>query len=241
MDIAALENAGLRANEAKIYIALLENGISLVSGLYEKTSIHRRNIYDALQRLREKGLVTVIIKNGKKHFESTNPDKLLSYLQEKEEGINQILPELKSKFNAAKSEEEGQMFKGIEGMKTIMQDMLNAGEAIYVIGGKGRWLVDELRFYFPRFEKERIKRKIATKQIFDYELKKSKKLPSVQYGKYRFFPRRYSSPTHIWVYGNRVVTAFWGDTQFAFMIKSDKIADGYKKFFNFMWENIAKE
>lgn len=239
MDITALENVGLKSNEAKIYISLLENGMSLVSDIYKKISIHRRNIYDALQRLQEKGLVTVSIKNGKKHFEAVNPNKLLDYLQEKEEGIKQIMPELKNKYNTIKSEEEGQMFKGIVGMKTIMQDMLNIGETMYFIGAKGKWLVNELRFYFPKFEKERIERKIRIKQIFDYEIKKQK-LPNILYSKHKFFPKKYSSPTHIWVYGNRIVTAFWGDTQFAFMIKSNKIVEGYKKFFDFMWKNLAK-
>ncbi len=240
MDISVLEKAGLKTNEAKIYIALLENGLSLVSDIYKKISIHRRNIYDALERLQDKGLVTVSIKNGKKHFEAVNPDKLLDYLQEKEEGIRQILPNLKSRYDAVKSSEEGQMFKGIEGMKTIMQDMLNVGETIYVVGGKGKWVVDEMRFYFPRFDKERVKKKIRTKQIFDYEMKKRKELPSIKYGEYRFFPKKYSSPTHIWIYRDRVVTAFWGDTQFAFMIKSDKVSEGYKKFFNFIWNNLAQ-
>lgn len=239
MDVSALENAGLKRNEAKIYITLLENGLSLVSNIYEKTSIHRRNIYDALGRLQEKGLVTVVIKNGKKHFEAVNPEKLLDYVQEKEEGIKQILPELKNKYKAVKSEEEGLMFKGIEGMKTIMQDMLNVGETMYFIGAKGKWLVNELRFYFPKFEKERIKRKIRIKQIFDYEVKKQI-IPNIQYSEHKFFSKKYSSPTHIWIYGNRVVTAFWGDTQFAFMIKSNKISEGYKKFFDFIWKTLAQ-
>jgi len=239
MDTSALEKAGLRANEAKIYIVLLENGISLVSDIYKKTSIHRRNIYDALERLQEKGVVTVSFMNGKKHFEAVNPNKLLDYIQEKEEGIKQILPELQNKYQSVKSEEEGQMFKGIEGMKTIMQDMLNVGQTMYFIGAKGKWLVNELRFYFPKFEKERIKKKIKIMQIFDSEVKKQK-LPNMEHSKHRFLPKKYSSPTHIWIYGDRVVTAFWGDTPFAFMIKSNKIADGYKKFFDFMWNNLAK-
>jgi len=238
MDITALEKAGLKANEAKIYVALLENGISLVSAIYKKVDIQRRNIYDALERLQQKGLVSVIIKDGKKHFVAVNPEKLVDYLHEKVEGINQILPELKSKYDVIKRSEEAQMFKGIEGIKTVMGDMLKVGETIHIIGGKGKWLVGELRFYFPKFERERVKKKIKTKQIFDHEVREIIPLPSVKYGEYKFFPKEYSSPTHIWIYGDRVVSIFWGDTQFAFMIKSEDIADGYKKFFDFMWNAL---
>ena len=239
MDITALENSGLKKNEAMVYVSLLEEGISLVSNIYEKTGIHRRNIYDALERLLKKGIVTVLIMNGKKHFEAANPDRLLGYIQEKEEGIKQILPELKRKYELVKSEEEGQMFKGIEGIKTTMQDMLNVKKTIYIIGAKGKWSVNELRFFFPRFERERIKKKIKLRQINDIELR-NKTILNLKYSEHKFFSKRYSSPTHIWIYGNRTVTVFWGDTQFAFMIKSNSISSGYKKFFNFMWNNLAK-
>lgn len=240
MDITPLQKLGLKSNEAKIYVALLENGSSLVSVIYKKTGIHRRNIYDALEKLIEKGLITYVIKNSTKHFQAVAPERLLDYLQEKESAIRQILPTLKEKYNTQKVEEEAHIFKGIEGMKTIMQDILNVGETLYILGAKGKWLVDEMRFYFPHFEKERIKRKIRIKQIFDYEVKKLRKLPNLEYSEHRFFPKRYSSPTHIWIYGDRVVSLFWTDTQFAFMIKCNKISDGYKKYFDFIWENLAK-
>jgi len=235
MDTTALKNAGLKENETKIYIALLERGSSLVSGIYQKTGVHRRNIYDALEKLHEKGLVAYTIKNGKKYFEAVNPERLLDYVKEKEEGIQQILPLLQEKYNLKKSHEEGLVFKGIEGIKSIMQDMLHMQEPIYVIGGKGKWLANELRFYFPHFERERIKRKIKTKQIFDFEMRK-KKLPSIKYGEHRFFPRDYSSSTHIWVYGDRVVSLFWGEVPFAFMVKSDKISQGYRNYFKLLWK-----
>jgi len=239
MDVSALKNAGIRENEAKIYIALLDNESSLVSIIYKKTSVHRRNIYDALEKLQEKGLVTHIIKNGKKYFMAVNPERLLDYVHEKEEGIKQILPILKERYELKKSNEEGEIFKGIEGMKTIMQDMLKVGETVYIIGAKGKWLVEELRFYFPKFEKERIKKKIQIQQIFDFEMRK-KKIPNVIYNEHRFFSKQYSSPVHIWIYGDRVVSLFWDNTPFAFMIKSDKIAEGYKKYFRLLWKNANR-
>jgi HTH-type transcriptional regulator, sugar sensing transcriptional regulator len=239
MELRALENVGLKINESKIYLALLDLGSCLVSEIYKKTNIHRRNIYDGLERLQEKGLVTVIIKNGKKYFEAVNPEKLLDYLKEKEEGIKQILPELKGKYGSIKSEEEGQMFKGVEGMKSIMQDMLNVGETIYSIGSKGKWRSKELEFFYPQFERERIKRRIKIKQIFDYEMK-NKNPSGFKCSEYKFFPKEYSSPTHIWIYGDRVVSALWGDTSFAFMIKSKKLVEGYRKFFDFMWKKLAR-
>ena len=134
MDIAALENAGLKSNEAKIYITLLENGISLVSDLYKKIAVHRRNIYDALEKLQEKGLVTVVIKKGKKHFEAVNPEKLLDYLQEKEEGIKQVLPVKRENefiiITAGSNLKEILKMKEVDVTRTISNDIYEITEVL---------------------------------------------------------------------------------------------------------------
>jgi len=44
-------------NEAKIYETILEIGECSVSEIAKKSGIHRRNIYDTLARLSEKGIV----------------------------------------------------------------------------------------------------------------------------------------------------------------------------------------
>ena len=51
-----LEGLGLSPNEAKIYETLVERGESSVSEISVAAKIHRRNTYDAIQRLINKGL-----------------------------------------------------------------------------------------------------------------------------------------------------------------------------------------
>ena len=65
----ALLKIGLTGIEADIYLALLTLGPSLVSKIVEKTGINRTNIYDRLKRLIDKGLVSYVIKNNRKHFD----------------------------------------------------------------------------------------------------------------------------------------------------------------------------
>ena len=51
-----LHHIGLTGTEAKIYLVLLDLGKAQAGVLSRKTGIHRRSIYDALDRLIEKGL-----------------------------------------------------------------------------------------------------------------------------------------------------------------------------------------
>ena len=53
-----LSELGLTQNEIKIYLALLDIGESLAGTIAENSGIHRRNVYDSLERLIKKGFVS---------------------------------------------------------------------------------------------------------------------------------------------------------------------------------------
>ena len=63
-----LEEFGLTKNEVKIYLTLLKMGRALAGEITEKSGIHRRNVYDSIERLMKKGLVSFIIQNNRKYF-----------------------------------------------------------------------------------------------------------------------------------------------------------------------------
>ena len=73
MDTSVLWNLGLTKNEIKIYLTLLDEGSSTAGIITEKTGIHRRNVYDSIERLIEKGIVGYIVVKGRKHFEAVDP------------------------------------------------------------------------------------------------------------------------------------------------------------------------
>lgn len=81
------EQLGLSPNEAKIYETLLESGESSVSVISLRAKIHRRNVYDALNRLVEKGVVFRIFQKGENRFKPVTPNKLLEILQEKKKQV----------------------------------------------------------------------------------------------------------------------------------------------------------
>ena len=60
----ALEKAGLTKIESKVYLSLLDLGPSLAGQISKHSGIHRRSVYDALDRLAEKGLISYIVKNN---------------------------------------------------------------------------------------------------------------------------------------------------------------------------------
>ncbi|MBS3057990.1 MAG: hypothetical protein J4478_01145 [Candidatus Diapherotrites archaeon] len=240
MDFELLTEIGLTQNEAKTYLALIELRSASAKQISEKSGIHKRNVYESLEKLMKKGLVASGIVSRSRHFEAANPEQLLSYLEEKEAKVKNLLLELKSKYLPEPANDEALIFRGINGIKAILQDMLKVKNDLYLIGSKGYWkTLPELKFFFPQFENKRIKLGLKIKQIYDHELR-NKRITKFKLGECKFFPPQYSTPIHIWIYGNRVISLFYADNPTAFMIKSQKIANGYKKYFNFMWHLAEK-
>src|SRR3989344_2989798 len=93
------ESIGLIPNEAKIYEALVEKGESSISDIAVAAKIHRRNAYDAIQRLINKGLCFQIFSTTENRYNAVDPDKLTEILAEKQEQLLSAIPIFKKKFS----------------------------------------------------------------------------------------------------------------------------------------------
>ncbi len=243
-----LREIGLSPNEARVYESLLKTGEASVQTISNKSGVHRRNVYDSLSKLMEKGLASEIFIKGEKNFKATNPRRILDLLKEKEEKVNKFLPEMQAKYEAVEEKEEAYIYRGIEGVKNYLNDILKTRETVYFIGAKAMWLDERLKHFLPRFQRERKRLGIKFMHLFDYEVKLQKPDILKFVGKpYKFLPKNYSSPTMVDIFGDYVVT-FIGirpgqmpDEPIQFVMKSRKLADGYRKFFQFMWDHCAKE
>jgi predicted transcriptional regulator len=243
-----LREIGLSPNESRVYESLLQAGELSVQAISIKSKVHRRNVYDSLSKLIEKGLASEVIIGGEKHFKAINPRRLLEIIKEKEEKLNNALPEMQKKYESIEEKEEAYFYKGTEGFKNYLADILKAKETVYFIGAKAFWLDPRLQHFLPWFERERKKLGIKYMHLFDYEVKEQKPEILKVVGKpYKFLPKKYSSPTAVDIFGDYVVT-FVGvkpgelyDEPIQFVLKSRRLADGYRKFFQFMWDNCAEE
>lgn len=236
MDKNAIENAGLTRTEAKIYLALIDLGSAMSGAISRKTGIHRRSVYDAVERLIEKGLVSYIEQNNRKYFEPVSPQRLLNILTEKENGLKEILPELIKKYNAKQEKKETTFFRGKMGIKSVFEDQLKAREILVL----GATLNHEeiIKYYFPHFDRRRIEKKIRLKMLF-YEGARNK-IKKYTFCQTKFLPNEYESHTTIYMYNNKVAIILWSENPLAILISQKEIADGYIKYFNLLWKIAEK-
>ena len=126
MELSILRKIGISEGEIKVYSALLDLGKSPINKIHEKTGIERRNIYDILNKLIERGLATYVNENKKRFFQISHPSKIIGYIEEKknqlektEEEVKKDIPLIMEKFNIKKDSINAEIYRGYEGIKAV--------------------------------------------------------------------------------------------------------------------------
>lgn len=242
----ALLGAGLTKNEAKIYLALLKSGSALAGEITSATGIHRRNVYDAIERLTKKSMVGYIVKNGKKYFKATEPGRLLDIFEEqrgelkkKEDEMRLMIPTLSSLQKLSMNAQRVCVFEGIKGLATILQDVIETKQPNMVFTTSQQ--PAKLLPYLEMFHKKRIKAKIRDKMLSSVKDKeRAKKLRKLPYTEVRLLPREYDSPLAINVYGNKVGMLIYSESPIGILIEDHNVAESFRNYFMLLWE-MAEE
>ena len=237
MDTKNLEKIGLTRNESTIYISLLKLGITSVQNLVKESELHRSRVYDSLESLQRKGLVSFIIKDYKKYFQAVKPEKLLDYIDEQKEIIKKILPDLKEIEGLKREEISASVYKGKEGLKTIHSEMLKEGKDIMVLGAKAL-IYSELQYFLPNFEKERLKKGMKWICLWDKEEYKKRITNKISI-KERVLPKGFDSNSVINIFGNKIAIVLWKEKYpSGFMIDNRDIANAFRKWFDIIYGRI---
>lgn len=243
------EHIGLSPNEAKIYESLLSTGESSVSAISVKANIHRRNVYDALSRLQEKGLVFVIFQKGENRYQAVHPDKLMEVIKEKETKLQLVLPQLRDLFDAESPHEAAYIYKGLEGFKNYMRDVARVGEDTYFWGAKGLWFTPGIdKGFLKDFQTTMDRKKKSYKTLYDprVPVELPQALVAVR-GEYKILPDKYPTPGVVDIFGDYVVTftsagvGNFGEDGSIFVMINRELAQTYRTWFHLVWDMLPEK
>lgn len=235
MNISVLTNIGLSTTEAKVYLALLKIGSSMAGSITKQAQINRTNVYDALDRLIEKGLVTYVMSSNRKVFEPVNPKRLKELLKEKEERLNTISGELDALYKDNAVEEVATIFKGKKGLKSVYENLLRMKKTVYVYGATGKFSL-LLPAYHKHWHEIRIKQKQKLVMLYSESVRNSKRSVQKALFSSKFLPKQYVFPSTILVCGDVVLTVTWSDTPLVFVTRNKEVAKSHMSFFNLLWK-----
>lgn len=229
-----LVNLGFEEREAKIYLLLLKAGDMPALQIARTTKIDRTTIYDILERLISKGLISSYTKNKAKQFRAILPNKLLAHFKEKYSSLERIIPELNNSKNSSSEKVICELFQGKDGLKTILSEFIKTAREYKVIGIKNEY--EEILGYFNEQGVLKLD-EFKAKEIAIVE--KDAKFIKLKNGKYRYLDKNLLSPITTLIYGNKVVFFIWVEPYFAVCIENEQLKNAQEEYFELLWK-IAK-
>ncbi len=243
-----LEDLGLTNSEIKVYLALLDLGDSTRGDIVHKSGISGSKIYDILEKLKEKGLISIYDQNKVRHFRPVNPTQILNYIDQKKEEVNKIeedakaiLPTLLLKFSSSTTEKEVELLSGLKGLEVLFREqiaMLKPGETCYVIGGTKGIEEEPVVAFFQKIHLLREEKKIKTRMLYNLKQKNATER-FYSHQRYPHTVTRYiehTSPVAINIYQDRVAIIIFGSVVTAIHIKSKDVAQSFKEYFELLWK-----
>ena len=225
------QELGLSEGETKVYLALLKLGPSNVHKIKEEANIHRTTVYDFVDKLIYKGLVSYVMKNGIRHYKANDVSKLNDYVQEKGEKLKQILPDLQKLQSFIKEDFSVEVHQGREGFKYWLNLVLREGKDVSGIGIEEAEFDDKYHYELESFFKKEKEIGITEKLI---SRKGTKFVYPYKHLEYRYLPEEFFSPMGIIIFSEYVaIQNFHNDS--TIIIKSKSIADAYRKQFSHLW------
>ena len=238
-DVPMLRQLGLSAHEATLYLLLLRHGETTAVTLARDAKLHKRTVYDELEKLQKKGLVSVKIKKYVKYFMPTNPQALQDFLDEKQHILGSLLPQLLQQFNQKGTKLSVTIFEGVEGMKIIFNEVLREFKkkrSEVLMTGAGLRAPELLKYYFSHYV-------IEVQQATEWRLVEPD-IPRVRKEiaelglsfNTRYIPSTFVSPMGFLVYADKSIIMLMEQEPILIQIISKKFANGFRDYFEILWK-----
>lgn len=239
---------GLDREESSIYLASLELGSQPASILAKKAGLKRGHVYNILSRLKDRGIMHEITRDGVRYFDSRSPSTLLSLLANKEEEIAvqkqkllQVLPTLEKLRNPLIVQPKVCFYQGVERLKEVYNDTIRVkNQPLYAVCDfehafpetQDKELHDWMWKYTDRRAKQGVYYIGIVNKSKDSDLaykwrKKQKRKMKMLKGVYL--------PVEINVYGDKVALISTSEDMVGVIIEDKPIAEMLRNFHQAMW------
>ncbi len=247
-----LKNLNIPETATRVYLRLLEVGISSARQLAENLNIPRPSVYDNLKILIKLGLVTEIDQENKKLFRIDDIKNLshlvkgkIDNLQQQEKKLKDIIPSLAKQLDYL--EPKIKFYSGQEGIRRATNDILwyENIETLAI------WPISEIMEvlgpdYLRENNRKRIKRKISIRAIWPRDKAvKFKQYPFMGVGKdfYREIRLASSGMTWnmgYWLYADKIAFISSRKESFGFTVHSRDFTELIKSQFELVWPLCQK-
>jgi len=245
--VRSLQRIGLTRGESAVYLSLLKTGESKVGPIIKSSLISRSKVYDILDRLIQKGVVSKIKKNNVLYYQALSPKRLLNYLSEKEQKLSQekeILKKAMPDLVAFLPERDidVKVYEGIKGYKAVIDRTISElkKEDIYESMGitKVPEFMQNLALHVFHSQKEK---GFKSRSIFEEQGTYRIAGLSLDRHEIKVLPKGWRTPAMFTIYADTVgIYVGEGEKIITIVIKNQDIAKSFQASFEAMWKISSK-
>ncbi|MFH1218722.1 MAG: helix-turn-helix domain-containing protein [Candidatus Peregrinibacteria bacterium] len=155
---------GFTENEATVYMELLKLGPQAVSTIANKVGLNRTTTYSVLKSLEKRGVVSHYNNSSIKYFVADDPNSIVGYLDRKCRTYDYYRGQLLSAIPKFRSLDKNIAFKrpivtyydGVEGVKHVMHDALDAKGEVFAYIAFPKWFKLGLKDFLLEYRDIRI-------------------------------------------------------------------------------------
>jgi sugar-specific transcriptional regulator TrmB len=237
-----LEEVGLSAKAAQMYVALLQLGSGTVHDIATRAGIVRTTCYPLLEELQKRGLVTTTRSGKKTIYVAEHPDTLVKNTEETTSLARAIVPTLAHMLSGNSKRPKIEIYEGMAGVWRAYED---------VIQGEGY----EVKAFVPADESVQIAGDRKVKEYIRKRVKKGISMRAImqrtpliekEYAKYdksdlresRFIDaKRFPMPVEIDLYPNHSITITSFRDGMGLVIRSEQIHTALNSIFELLWNS----
>lgn len=241
-----LIDIGLSAPEARTYLALYQLQEAQTGILAKSANVPTSKIYEILQKLTEKGLVSYGIQNNTKIFQAAPPEALATLIEKKEtelkkqkEQIVQAIQQVKQTKPLDPPQSRYKYFEGINGIKSLWNEVAeHMHDDVLLIHTGRQESYEPLRGFYKEFHEKRINKKIPAKILFptgDTSVSTERKNEPLATARYDSL----GTLTELSVINDMAIIQHLGKNPHGFLIQDQEFADTFKEMFEKIWKQAT--
>lgn len=237
-----LQQLNLSPNEAKVYLALIETGLTSAGEIIKKTRLHRSVVYETFDKLLERKLITKLTKQHIAHFQALEPDRLLQNIHRQATIAENLIGDLKKL--AQTNDSEITIYEGAESYRRFWLEAMERmpeGSTDYVagsIGGLWQEILGEkaVETYFEIAKRKNIGSKMIVFDKNDYEQIFFSKYPSLRW-ECKLISRPMAKEGNFNILGTESVVLHSVTEPLIIEVKNKSLVKVFQNLFDILWES----
>lgn len=231
---------GLSEKEARVYLSLLRLGEAGSSKVIKETNLHGQYVYQAFDKLEQRGLVQHVIKRGRRKFTAKSPSMLIRLAEEQKIYAENLVSQLHEVI-VLPPEQAFEVYQGKEAYIVHEFDMLERVTnncELLIIGGPGDKFNDCMKGRLQEYILLQTKKNVSMRYIGS---ENHRQLTEQMHGgrknfSIRYLPGLFTGQVNTNIWSDALGFNVYGDPVTRFTIFSSVIAESYKQFFETLWK-----